>query len=211
MIEASGLTVGDRLPTENELAVRLGVARSTIREAMKAWQFMGIVTRNKSAGTVLATEVCSNSVHLPLTLKLEAESLLRTYGVRRPLEIEATRLAALHASKAARKAIIARMQELMTVYEAGEDWRPADARFHAAIHEASGNPLFGQLIYQLQAVFSDIYQDPFGIPLLGEKSIPMHRDLAEAVVGGQTDDAVRIMQNITEIVETEVRKHVNDS
>ncbi len=211
MIEASGLNVGDRLPTENELASRLGVARSTIREAMKAWQYMGIVTRNKSAGTVLATEVCANSVHVPLTLKLEAESLLRTNSVRRPLEIEATRLATLHASETDRKAILTRMHDLMNVYEAGEDWRQADARFHAAIHKASGNPLFGQLIHQLHAVFRDIYQDPFGIPLLGENSIPMHRDLAEAVVDGQIDEAMRIMLDITEIVETEVRKHVNDN
>lgn len=211
MIEASGLTVGDRLPTENELAVRLGVARSTIREAMKAWQYMGIVTRNKSAGTVLATEVCSNSVHVPLTLKLEAESLLRTYSVRRPLEIEATRLATINAGKADRKTILVRMRELMAVYAADEDWRPADARFHAAIHQASGNPLFGQLIHQLQAVFHDIYPDPFGLPLLGENSIPIHRDLAEAVVAGHSDEAIRCMREITDIVETEVRTHVDGS
>lgn len=120
MIEASGLTIGDRLPTENELAVRLGVARSTIREAMKAWQYMGIVTRNKSAGTVLATKVCSNSVHVPLTLKPESESLLRTYSVRRPLEIEATRLVTINAGNADRKTILVHMIAGFEPISAGE-------------------------------------------------------------------------------------------
>jgi DNA-binding FadR family transcriptional regulator len=50
LIEREGLGVGDRLPPEIELAERLGVARSTIREVLKSWQSMGIVTRNKGRG-----------------------------------------------------------------------------------------------------------------------------------------------------------------
>ena len=63
-----------------------------MREALIAWQNMGIVTRNKKAGTILAAEVSSNAIQIPLTLKLEAESLLRTHAVRRPLEIEAVKI-----------------------------------------------------------------------------------------------------------------------
>ena len=82
MIESVGLRVGDRLPPEIEIAKRLGVSRAKVREALTAWQNMGIVVRNKKAGTRLAAEVFSNSIHLPVTLKLEVESLLRTHAVR---------------------------------------------------------------------------------------------------------------------------------
>ena len=67
LIESEGLGVGDRLPPEIELAERLGVARSSIREVLKSWQSMGIVTRNKGAGTTLSAEISSRSIHLPLT------------------------------------------------------------------------------------------------------------------------------------------------
>jgi GntR family transcriptional repressor for pyruvate dehydrogenase complex len=208
MIESAGLGVGDRLPPEIELARRLDVGRSTVREALKAWQGMGIVVRNKGAGTTLAAEVSSNSIHLPLTLMLEAESLLRTHAVRRPLEIEAVRLAALNASGQQRRVIHARMAELLAVCVAGEDWRPADNRFHAAIYDTSGNPLFGQLIVQIQKAFHDIYDAPFGKPYLGEITIPLHKSLSDFIVAGAADDAGRCSAEIMGMVEAEVRGFV---
>lgn len=211
MIEAADLKVGDRLPPEIQMAKRLGVGRSTIREAIKAWQGMGIVVRNKGAGTTLAAEVSSTSLNIPLTLKLEAESLLRTEAVRRPLEIEAVRIATLEASAQQRKVIMARMAELIAVYEAGEDWRPADARFHQSIHDASGNPLFQKLISQIQKAFHEVYQDPLGKPRLGERTIPMHRQLAEAIAGRNVIEAVRIATEIMDQVKSDVRRTMEAS
>lgn len=208
MIEAAGLGVGDRLPPEADLAKQLGVGRSTIREALKAWQSMGIVVRNKGAGTLLAAEVSSTSVHVPITLKLEAESLLRTNGVRRPLEVEASRLAAMRASDDDRERIVHRVQALLDDYHAGRDWRAADARFHAAIHDASGNPLFSQLISQIHSVFHSIYHDPLGLPLLGADSIPLHGDLARAIVAGDADEAAATMFEISNLVDIAVRERL---
>lgn len=210
MIEQSGLTVGDRLPPENELSSRLGVGRSTIREALKAWQGMGIVTRNKGAGTVLAVEISANSVHVPITLRLEAESLLRTNGVRRPLEVEAVRLAAVNATKSQRHYIFACSDTLLQVHADGKNWREADGLFHSAIHEASGNPLFGQLIGQIHRVFHDIYEEPLGTPLLGESSIPLHGKLADSLLEGDAVTAVQFMLDISRIVDDEVRKFIDE-
>ncbi len=208
LIEGEGLGVGDRLPPEIELAERLGVARSTIREVLKSWQSMGIVTRNKGAGTTLSAEISSRSIHVPLTLRLEAESLIRTHAVRRPLEIEASRLAARNATGQDRKVIVARMAELIAVFEAGEDWRPADHRFHAAIHDATGNPLFGQLIWQIHHAFHDIYDTPFGKAHLGATTIPLHKPLAEAIAAGDEHRAAELTEQILDIVEAEVRQEM---
>jgi DNA-binding FadR family transcriptional regulator len=205
MIEMAGLQIGDRLPPEVEIAQRLGIGRAKVREALTAWQRMGIVTRNKEAGTVLAAEVSSNAIQLPLTLKLEAESLLRTHSVRRPLEIEAVRLATRNATGQQRKIILARSAELLAAFEAGEDWRPADSRLHAAIHDASGNPLFKQLIQQIQQGFNEIYEAPFGKPHLGQATIPLHGPLAEAIAMHDEEVATHFMKTIMEMVEVEVR------
>ncbi len=204
MIERAGLGIGDRLPPEVEIAKKLNVGRSKVREAMIAWQNMGIVTRNKKAGTRLAAEVSSNAIHLPMTLKLEAESLLRTHAVRRPLEIESVRVAAKNMSEQQGLVILARSAELMAAYEAGEDWRAADHRFHASIHQASGNPLFEQLIRQIQGGFNAIYEAPFGQPHLGQATIPLHPDLARAVVDRDGDTAANVMETIMDMVEAEV-------
>ena len=206
MIERAGLRVGDRLPPEVDIAIKLNVGRSKVREALVAWQNMGIVTRNKKAGTRLAAEVSSNSIHMPVTLKLEAESLLRTHAVRRPLEIEAVRIAALRVTEQQARVILARAAELMAVYEADEDWRAADNRLHRSIYDATGNPLFEQLIRQIQDGFHTIYDAPFGQPHLGQATIPLHPKLAQAVAEGDVATSVAVMKKIMDMVEGEVRQ-----
>lgn len=200
IIDSESLGAGDRLPAEVDLARRLGLGRGTVREAIKSWEAMGIVTRNKGAGTVLATDISGHALQLPLSVTLEAQSLARTLAVRRPLEIEAVRIAARHADERQRHEIRGLMLELMAVYEAGEDWRAVDHRFHAAIHAATGNPLFGQLINQLLRAFHDIYEAPFGQPQLGHASLPLHRPLAEAIVAGDAEAAADLMTRILDEV-----------
>ncbi len=211
IIEAAGLKAGDRLPPEKELAQSLGVGRSSIREALMAWQRMGIVVRNKGAGTRLVAKVSSQSVQLPLTVQLEAEGLARTLTVRRPLEFEATRLAIQNGTEKDMRIISARCEELMAIFEAGENWHEADARFHAAIHDASGNPLFGQLIQQLHSAFHDAYQAPFDKPQMADRSIPLHRDLADAVKTRDWEAAKRTLQEIFAILEVEVANTLDEN
>lgn len=206
LIEDEGLQVGDRLPPELELVRRLGFGRSTIRETLKTWESMGVVSRNKGAGTRLIAEMSRNTLRVALTIKHEAESLIRMQQVRRPLEIEAVRLATRLATTDQRRIINARAAELMAVYEAGEDWRPADHRFHKAIHEATGNPLFEQIIDQILKCFHDIYETPFGKPHLGEDSIPLHKPLADAVIAGDEDKAAELTERIIDMVCAETLK-----
>lgn len=206
LIEDEGLQVGDRLPPELELVRRLGFGRSTIRETLKTWESMGVVSRNKGAGTRLIGEMSRNTLRVALTIKHEAESLIRMQQVRRPLEIEAVRLATRLATTDQRRVINARAAELIAVYEAGEDWRPADHRFHRAIHAATGNPLFEQIIDQILKCFHDIYETPFGKPHLGQDSIPLHRPLADAVIAGDEDRAVEFTERIIDMVCAETLK-----
>ena len=211
LVGERGLRPGDRLPPEVELARTLGVGRSKLREALTAWQRMGIVSRNKGAGTVLSAPIGGRTLALPLSVTLEMESLLRTLAVRRPLEIEAVRLAARHATPAARERITARMLDLMAVHGAGGDWRLADHAFHAAIHDATGNPLFGQLVGQLQRAFFEVYEAPFGRPQLGSDTIPLHRGLAEAVVAGDGEGGAALMARILDETEAAARDVIGEA
>ena len=208
LVDARRLGPGDRLPPEVELARMLGVGRSKLRETLIAWQRMGLVSRNKGAGTVLATSIGGRMLALPLAVSLEAESLLQTLAVRRPLEVEAVRLAARHATAADHDRIGSRLRDLLDAFEAGADWRPADHALHGAIHDATGNPLFGQLIGQLQRAFASVYQAPFGMPHLGAATIPLHGPLAEAVIAGDGDGGAALMARILDDTEDAARAAV---
>jgi GntR family transcriptional repressor for pyruvate dehydrogenase complex len=211
MVEADGLGVGDRLPAEIAIAQRLNRSRSSVREGLRQWESLGIIARNKGAGTRIVSEVSTRSVHLPLTLQIEAISLQRMLAVRRPLEVEAARIASRVASEPARQLILARSATLQAAFEAGEDWRPADFRFHAAIHDATGNPLFGKIINQIHRGFHDVYEAPFDQPHLGESTIPAHRDLARTIAAGDAAGAAAVMDAILGEVAAEAARIARDA
>ncbi len=206
MIAKAGLKVGDRLPSELVLAQRLAVGRSTIREALKSWQSLGVVTKRTGSGSYLAADVSPGSFHIPLTIKLEGESLLRTHQVRRALEVSVTREAACNATKAQRAEIRARYDHLMKVFHSGEHWYAADHAFHRAIYDASSNPLFGEVIQQVQSAFHRIYPEPFGTTAIGAASLALHGALCDAVCDGDAERAVEQINLILDETEKDVRR-----
>ncbi|MGJ8526998.1 FadR/GntR family transcriptional regulator [Maritalea sp.] len=205
MIEQAGLKVGDKLPIETELAAKLKVGRSTVREALKVWENLGIVERRTSVGTILAMNIVPNSVHVPVVLQFEAEGLLRTQQVRRALEKEVVQLAAKNATEQDRTKIRDTLATLFEFVEKGIPWHQADANFHRAIYAASGNPLFEQLIEQVHSAFHQHYIEPFMDNSYGLPSIPLHKDLADAVVSGNSAAAVEAVERILDSTEQQTK------
>jgi GntR family transcriptional repressor for pyruvate dehydrogenase complex len=205
MIERAGLGVGDRIPPEITLASRLGVGRSTIREALNRWEGLGIIKRKRGAGTFLSARVPSSTGHVPTMIRLEGEALLRLIEVRRSLEIEVVRMATVNALPKQRREISRLCDELLTEVYAHRPWRPADAAFHGAIYEASGNPMFGQIIASLVFAFERSAASPFGSDDFGMESWPPHRVLANAILAENADAAVAAIGHILDLVEGEVR------
>ncbi len=53
LIESGGLHSGDRLPTERELASRLGVSRPTVRAGLRKLSTLGVVRSRRGSGTFI--------------------------------------------------------------------------------------------------------------------------------------------------------------
>src|SRR3569833_1478959 len=205
MVERAGLGIGDRLPTELTLAARLGVGRSTLREALNRWEGLGIIKRKRGAGTFLAANVPSTKGPAPMVTRLEGEALLRLIEVRRALETEVVRKAALNARPRQRAEISRLCDAVLVEVYAGRPWRPADAAFHAAICEASGNPMFEQILTSLHFAFERSGESAFGRDEFGMDSWPPHRDLADAIKAGNAAAAVAAITAILDAVEGEIR------
>jgi len=105
MIDRAGLGVGDRLPPEITLAARLGVGRSTIREALNRWEGLGLIRRKRGAGTFLTARVSTSRGLVPTMVRLEGEALLRLIEVRRALETDVVGKATRSATRAQRAEI----------------------------------------------------------------------------------------------------------
>jgi|TARA_R110000868_G_scaffold85422_6_gene240327 GntR family transcriptional repressor for pyruvate dehydrogenase complex len=211
MVERSGLKIGDRLPPEVSLAATLGVGRSTIREALNRWEGLGIIRRRRGDGTYLSARVQTSRGLVPTMVRLEGEALLRLMEIRRTLENDVVRKATLAATPAQRQQISELCDALLLEVDAGRPWRKADHAFHGAIYDASGNPMYGQILVNLDHALERGGASPFGADDFGLSSFPIHRDLADAVVAGDADKAVATVNQMLDIVENEVKAIIGES
>ena len=209
MVERAGLKVGDRLPPEITLAEHLGVGRSTIREALNRWEGLGLIRRKRDAGTFLAARVPTPGGLVPTMVRLEGEALLRLLEVRRALENVVVRKAATNATDEQRREIATLCATLLRVVDSGKDWHRADAEFHGAIYDASGNPLFGQILVNLDAALKRSGDSPFGRKEFGLASFPLHQLLCDGVVEADPDKAGRGIDQIIDSVADEIRRLIS--
>ena len=206
MIERAGLQVGDRLPPEVSLATALGVGRSTIREALNRWEGLGLIRRRRGDGTYLTAKVHTSHGPLPTMVRLEGEAILRLLDMRRVIESGTVRRAAQNATLRQRSDISRLCDDLLKVVDAGLPYRAADAAFHGAICDATGNPMFGQILQRMDEAFERSAESPFSVPGFGLTSFPPHRNLSDAVVAGDPDAAEAALNTIIDRVETEIRQ-----
>ena len=205
MVERAGLKIGDRLPPEISLAASLGVGRSTIREALNRWEGLGIIRRRRGDGTYLAAKVQTSRGLVPTMVRLEGEALLRLLEIRRTLENDVVRKATANATPKQRQDISRLCDFLLDDVNTGRPWRKADHAFHGAIYDASGNPMYGQILTNLDHALERGDMSPFNRDAFGLGSFPMHRDLADAIVAEDQEAAVAAINRILDSVEDEVR------
>jgi GntR family transcriptional regulator, transcriptional repressor for pyruvate dehydrogenase complex len=143
--------VGARLPAETELAQRLEVGRSTVREAVRALVHAGLLETRQGSGTYVRS-VTPGADWEP---RLRRAAVLEAYEVREALEVQAARLAATRRTEADIEALFACLAERGRVL--GDDVRfvEADLAFHRAVVAAAHNPLLAEMFDSFAAVLRE--------------------------------------------------------
>jgi GntR family transcriptional regulator, transcriptional repressor for pyruvate dehydrogenase complex len=149
MINAEGLAVGDRLPSEARLAEIFGMSRTVVREALVRLAADDITEARKGAGSFVKNRPSERlSAHMQLS---ELPSTLGTYEVRFVLEAEASRLAAARRSADDMARIEAGLQDLRRALLSAAPAHEEDMELHRRIVQATANPAFLVAFDALQA------------------------------------------------------------
>jgi len=142
------LKPGDQLPAERELAQRLGVSRTAVREAVKALREKGLVEAYSGRGTFI-TDGTSNAARQSFDLMIKVgqqEGSPHLAELRLILEPGIAALAAMRAEEEH----LAAMREAVAVMDRSQKdpaaYIEADLDFHLALAEAVANPLILSLI-----------------------------------------------------------------
>jgi len=190
LMAAGVLKAGDRLPAERELARLLGVGRTSIREALRVMESLGMLESRSGAGTYLAP---SQAVRLLITAGPFTASDRQRLVLEARLILE-PELAAL-AARRATPGQIARLREVLGEQEAdvaqGGGGLTANLQFHTALSEAAGNPVLQVLRQSLHDVLWESRERL--VSRKAAESLAQHRRILRAVEAGDAAAARRAM------------------
>lgn len=182
---------GQSLPPERELAVRLGVSRDTVRDAIKSLAEAGYLVsrRGRYGGTFLADALPTPSAD---AVRLHRDDIDDAVRLREILEVGAARMAAARTLTATeRQALSARLADVRGADTA--DYRRLDSRLHLAIAEAAGVPSLVPLVAQNRMRLNELLDH---IPLLARNiahSDEQHESIVTAILAGDADTAAQTM------------------
>jgi DNA-binding FadR family transcriptional regulator len=183
---------GESLPSERDLAVRLGVSRDTVREALRSLGDAGYVVarRGRYGGTFVADELPHAEPHDsgPDATVPDAADLEEVLALREVLEVGAARLAASRTLSAPERDLVWRALEEVTGADPA-DYRRLDSRLHLVVAEITGVRSLVTLVADNRMRVNRFLD---GIPLL-ERNIAhsdeQHRTLVTAILAGQPEAA----------------------
>jgi GntR family transcriptional regulator, transcriptional repressor for pyruvate dehydrogenase complex len=152
-IQADRLHIGDALPAEAALAAELVVSRTVVREAFRALATLGIIQLvNGRRARVGAIDADVLGLVLDHAVHTDQASIQQIYDVRRTIEVRTVTLAALRRSEAEADNIKALATAMREAFNRPAEVMEHDIAFHAAIANASRNPLFALIVGSFHVV-----------------------------------------------------------
>ena len=146
--------VGSRIPTEPELVERLGVARNTVREAVRALAHNGLLAIRQGSGTYV---VATSELAAVMGRRFAAAPQHDVVELRGALEATAARLAAAWRTAADLRRLEALLRRREQAWASGDRdaFVDADAAFHQAVVAAARNEVLLALYADLGQVIRD--------------------------------------------------------
>ncbi len=201
------LQPGDRLPGERQLSTDLGVGRSSVREAFRVLEVLGLIrTRSGSgpnAGAIIVATPRGGMSAL-MRLQVAAQGFPVDDVVRARLLLEASVAAELAA--AVHDHDLADALQLLDAMEPPgldpDEFLVLDAQFHVALAEASGNQVITAMMAGLRSAIEGYVLE--GVPHIrdwgatADRLRHEHREILHAIERGDSADAeARIRDHIT--------------
>ncbi len=186
------LRAGDKLPAERELKDLLKTSRSTLREALRVLEHMGLIEIKLGVGGgAIVKSVSSDQVteSLGLLIRSQKVSLNHLAEFREGLEGDVVATA----SKRARKSNIAMLNELLDRAKACVEradmakFLLADKDIHLAFAEITENPLYISILKMIHDNINRYYER--FLPMKEPEMVENYRDLEDIVRAIESGDA----------------------
>src|SRR4051812_38810806 len=174
--------IGQRIPPEPELAAALGIGRNTLREAVLALVHAGLLERRQGSGTYVigATELST-----AVARRVAEAQLAEVLEVRRALEVEAARLAALRRTDEDLEALDGALEAREAAWGTGSAaaFIEPDVTLHVMVVVAAHNQVLADLYLDFGAALRASLAGHIGSELTDERYVD-HSRLVDAIRAG---------------------------
>ncbi len=193
LISEGKLRPGDTLPTEMELAEQFGVGRSSIREAMRVLQLLGVVEVIQGKGTFVREP---GILHLMVDWARVSQTgiIPEVMEARQFIEILLARLAAERATDediAALRAALQHSEESLSNMETNVH---AGVNFHLALADAAHNQVLALMYRTIRDLYLEIARRTRLTPEIALDRFHDHERLLQAVINHDSTAAAQAMK-----------------
>jgi GntR family transcriptional regulator, transcriptional repressor for pyruvate dehydrogenase complex len=216
LILTGKIAIGQKLPSERELALQLGVSRPVVHEGLLDLSVKGLVTMKPRVGTVVNDYRKEGSLSILNSIinyqqgGLDENLLSSLLATRLLVETETTRLAAVNRTED-------HVKELYELFSAEEATSPKDLKkitaldfsFHHTIGMASGNVIYPLLINSFKPVYMNFTSVFFSDPANVKVTVLFHWRLIDAIAQKNVESAVNVMMETLNHGEEHLRTLLN--
>jgi GntR family transcriptional regulator, transcriptional repressor for pyruvate dehydrogenase complex len=190
MITEGKLKGGDRLPPERDLAEKFVVSRTSVREALRALESLGLVEIRPGEGTFVR-EASIEALVEPLALLMvsQREAIGELFEARRLLEPSLAALAATRATPDEIQEMERILDEQGKEVANGRTGLAQDAQFHAAIGTAAHNRAITRIAHGIMDLLTQSREDSLNTPGRPNRSHEDHRRILAAIGRRDADGA----------------------
>lgn len=203
-IKSGELKKGDKLPSERELAETLSVSRTSVREAIRALDVIGLVESKRGAGNYIKTSF-EDSLFEPLSVMfmLQESSPKEMFELRETLELQGTKMAAKNINDGELELLTA-ILDRMYVAGTGKDSITLDIKFHYLIVKASRNVLLINILQVISQLMDEFIEKSRAKILIQQNSreslLKIHENLVMALKLKDEDKAYKAMKEHFELI-----------
>ncbi|QPP09498.1 FadR family transcriptional regulator [Streptomyces bathyalis] len=186
------LSAGDRLPPERELAQRLGVSRSSVKQAVVVLEVQGLVETRHGGGTYLVRDTLDAE---PVERLVERRRRLPdVLEAREALETKLAELAAERRTDEDLEAMRTALRAMESDISTGGHGVDGDRRFHAAVTAAGHSTLLAEFMGSISEPVAESRNESLRQPGRPTRSLEQHARILAAIERGDPKAAAAAMR-----------------
>ena len=199
LIKDRGLSTGDSLPSETEIAATFGVSTRIVRDALRTLRNHGIIVTSQGRKAAIAHfDAGALSAFFRHTSLMAPDAIAELFELRMALE---TAAAGMAARRGRPEHLAVAQAALVRLEAAGDDpeaWVDANLDFHAAVVRSAGNQFFDGIFDGLrdslrsERMTGTLLRREAGLG--SERTIREHREIASFIGAGDSNGAETAMR-----------------